>query len=59
LVGIPSDDPMLKVKSATEQSPRGELHYGIDGRIVAPDAPGFHIVRMPDGRMRKALILSK
>ena len=37
----------------------GPVHYGIDGRPVAPDAPGLHIIRMPDGRMRKALILSK
>ena len=37
----------------------GPVHYGIDGRPVDVDAPGFHIVRMPDGRMRKALILSK
>ena len=59
LVGIPSDDPMLKVKSATEQSPRGELHYGIDGRLVDADAPGLHIIRLPDGRMKKALILWK
>ena len=35
------------------------VHYGTDGRLISPDAPGFHIVRMPDGRMRKALILSK
>ena len=59
LVGIPSDDPLLNVNSTTEQYSRNELHYGIDGRIVAPDAPGLHIIRMPDGRMRKALILSK
>jgi hypothetical protein len=37
----------------------GPIHYGIDGRPVAPDAPGLHIIRLPDGRMRKALILSK
>lgn len=59
LVGIPSDDPLLNVNSTTEQYSRNELHYGIDGRIVAPDAPGLHIVRLPDGRMRKTLILSK
>ena len=37
----------------------GPVHYGIDGRPVAPDAPGLHIIRMPDGRMKKALILWK
>ena len=37
----------------------GPIHYGIDGRPVAPDAPGLHIIRLPDGRMKKALILWK
>ena len=37
----------------------GPVHYGIDGRAVDADAPGLHIIRLPDGRMRKALILSK
>ena len=37
----------------------GPVHYGIDGRLIDADAPGFHLIRMPDGRMKKALILSK
>ena len=59
LVGISPDDPLLKVKSVTEQCSRSELHYGIDGRAVDANAPGLHIIRMPDNSMRKALILSK
>ena len=51
------DTPEIKVESM--QSSFNEFHYGTDGRLISPDAPGFHIVRMPDGRMRKALILSK
>ena len=35
------------------------VHYGTDGRPVAPDAPGLHIIRMPDGRMKKTLNLWK
>lgn len=45
--------------SAASESQPNELHYGIDGRLVDADAPGLHIIRMPDGRMRKTLILSK
>ena len=56
LVGISSDDPLLKVNSTTEQSFRNELHYGIDGRLVDADTPGLHIVRMPDGRVHKVLV---
>ena len=35
------------------------VHYGIDGRLVATEAPGFHIIRMPDGRIRKVYVPSK
>lgn len=35
------------------------VHYGIDGRVIDADTPGLHIIRMPDGRIQKALKLSK
>ena len=38
--------------------PRGPeaAHYGIDGRLVAPDVSGFHIIRSADGRVGKVLV---
>lgn len=32
------------------------IHYGTDGRVIAADAPGLHIVRMADGTVRKFLV---
>ena len=31
-------------------------NFGLDGREIAPDAPGFHIIRMPDCRIRKVYV---
>ncbi|MBR4842601.1 MAG: leucine-rich repeat domain-containing protein [Bacteroidaceae bacterium] len=42
--------------SAASESKLNEIHYGIDGRLVAPEVPGFHIIRMPDGRIRKVYV---
>ena len=33
-----------------------EYHYGIDGCEIAPDVPGFHIIRSADGRVSKVLV---
>ena len=56
LVGIPSDDPLLKVKAAASGALLNELHYGIDGREIAPDVPGLHIIRNQEGRVSKVFV---
>ena len=56
LVGIPSDDPLLKVKATASGALLNELHYGIDGREVAPDAPGLHIIRNKEGGVSKVFV---
>ena len=32
------------------------IHYSIDGREVAPDVPGLHIIRNQEGRVYKAVV---
>lgn len=34
----------------------GKTHYGIDGRKIAADSSGLHIIRSDDGKVRKTLV---
>ena len=43
----------ISIASGTQLN---ELHYGIDGREIAPDVHGFHIIRSADGRVGKVLV---
>ena len=54
LKGIKADDPLLSVNrlSRIAQS----IHYGIDGREIAPDAPGLHIIRNKEGGVSKVFV---
>ena len=54
LKGIKADDPLLSVNrlSGIAQS----IHYGIDGREIAPDAPGLHIIRNKEGGVSKVFV---
>ena len=56
LVGIPSDDPLLRVKATASVEPLNDLHYSLDGRIIDADAPGLHIIRSVGGRVSKVLV---
>ena len=45
-----------KVESHKAVEEEGAIHYGIDGRVIQPDAPGLHLIKHKDGNVSKSLV---
>ena len=45
-----------KVESHKAVEEEGAIHYGIDGRVIQPDAPGLHLIKHKDGTVSKSLV---
>lgn len=45
-----------KVESHKAMDSEGTIHYGIDGRVIQPDAPGLHLIKHKDGTVSKSLV---
>ena len=39
-----------------ESDSEGDIHYGIDGRIIQPGTPGLHLIKHKDGTVTKSLV---
>ena len=52
----PSDE--TEVYSVISSEVNSEpVHYGLDGKRIDPSTPGIHIVRYPDGTVKKTIVL--
>ena len=46
----------IDMKAEAEPQKEENRHYSPDGRMITAGTPGFHIIRLPDGRIRKAYV---
>lgn len=45
-----------RIEEFSSSFPNCMTHYGIDGRKIAADSPGLHVIRSDDGKVRKTLV---